>query len=417
MKTKVRSAVILIVCFVLIAFFAFASFNGFKIGSGANEYEFKSFDKLITKGLDLQGGVSVLMEIQADKVTENDRNVMKELISLRVNSNGAAETVVTKEGDKGIRVDIPGQYDSSKIVDSLSKSGNLTFKDPNGNVVLTGKDVKKANTYTDSTTGKPVVGLELNDSGKKKFADATTKFVGQKISIYMDDKEVSSPTVDEPITGGSAKISYQTMEQAKTDANIINAGSFPYPVKAASVKTVGAQLGENALPNALLAGALALVIIFTFIILFYRVPGVLACLALTLYTVLVLYIFKGVNATLTLPGIAAFILTIGTAIDANILIFERMREELKAGKSIATSVKLGFDHAMASIIDANLTSIICALILYFLGTGPVKGFALTLLIGTVTSLFTAIVVTKFFIKLALSAGWLKKPSYFRVKRG
>lgn len=417
MKTKVRSSIIFILCFIGIIFLTFASFKGFKIGSGTNEWEFLSFDKKITKGLDLQGGVSVLMEVQADKVTKAEMDTIKELISLRVNANGAAETVVTVEGEKGIRVDIPGQYDSQKIVESLSKSGNLTFKDPSGSVVLTGKDVKKATAYTDQATAKPQISLELKDSGKKKFADATTKYVGQKITIYMDDKQISDPTVDEPITGGNATISCSTLEEARTDANIINAGSFPYPVKSASVKTVGAQLGENALPNALMAGMVALAVIFIFIVAFYRVPGFLACVALTLFTVLVLYIFNAVNATLTLPGIAAFILTIGMAIDANVLIFERIKEEMRSGKSIATSIKLGFDHAMASIIDSNLTTIISALILYFLGSGPVKGFALTLLIGVVTSMLTAIFVTRFLMKLALEMGMLKKPSFFGVKRG
>jgi protein-export SecD/SecF family membrane protein len=418
-KGKGKSIILFILCVAGIAFLAFAGFHGLVIGSGANQWEFKSFEKSITKGLDLQGGVTVTMEIQSNKaVPKADLDKTKEMISLRVNKAGVAETVVTTEGSKRIRVDIPGQYDSKSIVDSLSKTGELSFKDPSGNVLLTGKDVARANVGNDPNTGQVIIELEFNDSGKKKFADATTKLIGQKISIYMDQDELTSPTVQNAIIDGKAQITgNRTVDEATKTASIINAGALPMPVKAVSTQTVGAQLGANALPNALKAGAVGIAIIFLFMILYYRGPGLIACLGLTLFISLVLFTFVGVGVTLTLPGIAALLLTIGMAVDANVLMFERIREELRTGKSVKTAVKAGFHNAMSSIIDSNLTTIISSLVLYFFGSGPVKGFALTLLIGVVLSMFTAIVVVRALMNLAVNMGLLNKPVAFRVKRG
>lgn len=417
MRTKARSSILFAFCVAIIGFLAFAGFKGFKIGSGENEWEFKSFYKTITKGLDLQGGVSVLMEIQGDKVTKEDREKVKELLALRVNKVGVAETVVTTEGEKRIRIDIPGKYDSKSIVDSLSKTGELKFLDPDKNVILTGKDVSKASTGIDPNTGNYVVNLEFNESGKKKFADATTKLVGQTISIYMDEEEISSPTVNTAILDGKGQISpMKSMEEAKKLAGLINAGALPMPVKTASVKTVGAQLGADALPNALKAGAVGITIIFLFMIIYYRIPGLLAAIALTLFISLVLYTFVSIGATLTLPGIAGFLLTIGMAVDANVLIFERLKEEVRYGKSPKSAVNAGFHNALTSIVDSNLTTIIAALVLYFLGSGSVKGFAITLLIGVVLSMFTAIVITRILVNLAIGMGLLNKPWTLGVKR-
>ncbi|GKU23849.1 protein translocase subunit SecD [Clostridium folliculivorans] len=418
-KGKGKSITLFTLCVVGIFFLAFAGFHGLVVGSGSNQWEFKSFEKSITKGLDLQGGVSVLMEIQSDKtVSKDDLNKTKEMLSLRVNKAGVAETVVTTEGNKRIRIDIPGQYDSKSIVDSLSKTGELSFKDPDGNVLLTGKDVKKATSGTDQQTGQIIVSLEFNDAGKKKFADATTKLIGKQISISMDEDVLTSPVVQNAIIDGKAQITgNKTAEEANKIAAIINAGALPMPVKAVSTQTVGAQLGANALPNALKAGAVGICIIFVFMLLYYRGPGLIACLGLTLFISLVLFTFIGVGVTLTLPGIAALLLTIGMAVDANVLMFERIREELRTGKSVKTSVKAGFHNAMSSIIDSNLTTIISSLVLYFLGSGPVKGFALTLLIGVILSMFTAIVIVRLLMNLAVNAGFLSKPSLFRVKRG
>ena len=352
------------------------------------------------------------MEIQEDDITNDDLEKTKQQLELRVNKIGVAETSVTTEGEKRIRVEIPGKYDSSDIVNTLGKTGELTFKSPSGEVLLTGTDVEKAVVGSEPQSGKPLVSLELNADGQPKFADATKTYLGQKISIYMDDEELSSPTVQAVISDGKAQITGDySIEEAKKLAGLINAGALPVTLKAASVQTVGSQLGATALPNAIKAGVLGILLVFIFMMFIYRIPGFIASIALTLYITLVLFIFGEVGITLTLPGIAAFLLTIGMAVDANVLIFERIKEELAKGVSVATSVKRGFENALSSIVDSNVTTIIAALVLYFFGSGSVKGFAITFIIGILVSLFTALIVTKFLMNNAVKMGMLSKASH------
>lgn len=413
-KLKRKSAIIFILFVIAIFSLALAGFKGFEIAG----YEFKSFDKVITKGLDLQGGVSVVMEIQDENVQKEDLEKTRQLLSLRVNKLGVAETTVTTEGDRRIRVDIPGEFSSNDLVTSLTKSGKLEFRDSEENVVLEGKDIEKATAVVDNQTNKPVVSLELNAEGKNKFAEATGNNIGKNISIFMDEDEISSPVVQSKITDGKAIISGSTsISEAQDLAALINSGALPVTLKTVSVNNVGAQLGAEALPNSIKAAVVGIALIFIFMIAYYRVPGLLACIALTLYATLVLLVFVEAGATLTLPGIAGFLLTIGMAVDANILIFERMREELAKGVSIKSAVKKGFEDASSSIIDSNVTTIIAALVLYFIGTGAVKGFAVTLMIGIVVSMFTALVITKLLVNLSVNMGMLKKNSQFRVKGG
>lgn len=413
MKTKGKSSALFILCTLAIILFAFLGYKGAEVAG----WRIKPFSETITKGLDLQGGVSVVMEIQDEEVSKEDLEKTKEQLSLRVNKIGVAETVVSTEGDRRIRIDIPAQVDSGKIVESLGKTGELIFKSPKGDVILTGQDVNKAIATSDEN-GLPQVALELNEEGTKKFADATKEYLGQSISVNMDDEVLTNPTVNSVITNGSAVITgSKSADDAKRLAGLINAGALPVTVKAASVKTVGAQLGEEALPNALKAALIGIGLIFVFMIIYYRVPGAIACLALTLFIALILFLFGEIGVTLTLPGIAGVLLTIGMAVDANVLIFERIREELKKGVSIRSAVEKGFENATSSIMDSNITTIIAALVLYFLGSGTVKGFAITLLVGIVVSLFTALIVTKFFMHKAVEMGLLTKLSQFRVKRG
>lgn len=412
-RKKSKSIAVFILTIVVILSLAFSGFKGFEIAG----WQVKSFNEAITKGLDLQGGVSVLMEIQDEDVTPEVRQRVKQLLELRVNSIGVSETVVTEEGDKRIRIDIPGAYDSSEIVENLSKTGNLEFRDSEGNVLLTGKDVKDATALLqDAST--PVVSLELNDDGKEKFAEATSNNIGKSIGIYMDDEEVSSPVVQTAITDGKAVINgMSSMDEATKIAGIISSGALPVTIKAVSINNVGAQLGSEALPNAIKAGVIGIALVLIFMILYYRVPGIFASISLILYITLILLIFTEMKVALTLPGIAALLLTIGMAVDANVLIFARIREELKRGISVKSAVKAGFENAMSSIVDSNSTTFIAALILYFIGSGSVKGFAVTLMIGIVLSLFTSLVVTKFLINLAVEIGLLKSLWQFRVKGG
>lgn len=413
MKRKGKSTALFILVIAVIGLLAFTGFKGFVLGG----YEFKSFDKVLTRGLDLQGGVSVLMEIQKDTVTQEELQSAKEHLSLRVNKLGVAETVVTTEGDKKIRVDVPGLTNSKEIVDSLSKAGNLSFKGPDGTEILTGLDVKKASAQMNQEKGGYEIALEFNEEGQMKFAEATAKLIGQKIAIYLDDEMIQEATVQVQITDGKASITgNNTLEECKTTAGLINAGALPVPVKEVSVKNVGAQLGATAFPNAVKAGIIGIVLVFLLMIVNYRFEGLMANIALTLYITLILYVFVEVGITLTLPGIAALLLTIGMAVDANILIFERTKEELLRGLSIKAAIKKGSENAMSSIVDSNVTTLLSALILYFIGSGSVKGFAITLMIGIILSMFTALVVTELLVRLAVQSGMLNKLSYFGVSK-
>jgi len=412
MKKK-KSTILFMTSVLVVAILAYTGFKGVKIG----DYRFKPFTETINKGLDLQGGISVLEEVQGGKVDSKTLDRAIELISMRVNKMGVSETLVAKEGNNRIRIEIPGKFESKEILDTVAKSGELKFVGPDKVTILTGKDVKDA-TASIGEGNKPVINLELNESGKKKFAEATQKFLGKPITIYMDAAELTSPTVQAVISDGKAEISgSKTLEEATKQAQIIKSGALPVTLKAVSVKTVGATLGASALPLSMKAGAIGILFILIFMLLYYRAPGIIADISLILYVVLVLGTFSAINATLTLAGIAGFLLTVGMAVDANVLIFERIKEELKTGKSIKSSVDAGFHRALSSILDSNITTIIAGLVLYTVGTGAVKGFALTLMIGIVLSVFTALTSTKFLLKLAVEMGLLSKTSHFGVKRG
>lgn len=405
MKSKVGSTIIFFLCLVLIAFLGYSGVYGVTVAG----YELKPFSKVITKGLDLQGGVSVLEEIQGKNIDENTIERTVELLSLRVNKLGVSETVVVREGKNRIRIDIPGKFDAKEVTDGIAKTGELKFVGPDNETILTGKDVKDATASIDpQDSSKAVINLEFNKDGTQKFSDATQKFLGKKISIYLDEQMLTDPQVDAHITDGKAVISgKQSLQEAQRQANLIKSGALPVTVKPVQVRTIGASLGASALPLSILAGEIGIGLVMLFMLLYYRLPGLIADLALALYVYIVLAAFANIGVTLTLAGIAAFLLTVGMAVDANILIFERTKEELKSGKSIKASIDAGFRRAMTSILDSNITTIISGFILYSIGTGSVKGFALTLIIGTILSMFTAITVTRTLMKLVANMGWFK----------
>jgi len=410
---KRKSTMLFFISVFVIGLLAFTGFHGFKIG----DYRVKPFSETINKGLDIQGGVSVLEQVKGTNLDPKiiDRTI--ELISMRVNKMGVSETSVTKEGNNKIRIDIPGKSDSKEILETVAKSGELKFVGPDKVTILTGKDIKDATASYDQDN-KPVINLALNASGKKKFAVATQKFIGQKITIYMDADKLNDPTVNEAILDGNAQISGSaSLEAATTQSEIIKSGALPVTLKAVSVKTVGATFGAEALAQSMKAGLVSILFVFLFMLLYYRAPGIVADISLVLYVVLVLGAFSAINATLTISGIAGFLLTIGMAVDANVLIFERIKEEIRTGKSIKSSVHAGFHRALPSILDSNITTIMAGLVLYSMGTGSVKGFALTLVIGVTISLFTALTCTKFLLKLAVEMGLISKTSHFGVKRG
>ncbi|CAM2782221.1 protein translocase subunit SecD [Hathewaya histolytica] len=410
---KGKSTVIFVLCIVLISLFAYIGYFGIELLG----YKVLPFSKTINRGLDLQGGISVVEEIQADKVTPEDMSREIEFINMRINKLGVAETEVKQEGQKRIRIDVPGVFDSKSVMDIVGKTGELKFVGPDKKVILTGKDVKNAIAGLNEKN-QPEVRLELNTEGTKKFAEGTKKFLNQNIAITMDEEELTNPLVQSVITDGTAVITgSKSLEEAKKTADIIKSGALPLPIKPVSFKTVGATLGASVIPNTKKAAFIGIGLVLLFMILMYRIPGIIANIALILFILLDLLAFSLADVTLTLSGIAGFLLTVGMAVDANVLIFERTKEELKAGKSIKSSVQSGFDRALSSILDSNITTIIAALILYLVGTGSVKGFALTLMMGIVISIFTALTVTRFLLKLALDMGIINKPSHFGVKKG
>lgn len=415
MKTKGKSWIAFLLIILLIGFFGYSGAYGIKL---FNTYEILPFSSVITRGLDLQGGVSVVEEITTDsgEVKNEDLEKTKNLLSLRVNKMGVAETTVATEGSNRIRVDIPGKFESNSIIDTLGKTGELKFVGPDNEVILTGKLVKNA-TARPGQNGEPLIDLEFDDEGAEAFKEATQKYIGQKISIYMDEELLTAPVVKAVINDGKAVIEgSKSLEEAKTQAGVIQSGSLPVTLKTVSVKTVGPTLGSNAIPSSLKAGIVGVAIICIFMITLYKVPGILGDIALITYILLVLYIFAALGVVLTLPGIAGFLLTVGMAVDANILIFERTKEELKLGKSVKSSIDSGFHRALSSIIDSNTTTMIGGLVLYFFGSGAVKGFAITLMIGILVSMFTAITMTRTLIKLWVNMGLLNKPSLFGVKK-
>ena len=409
--SKKSSVFIFIIMVILVIFFSDWGFLGFEIFG----YKFMSFNESIKKGLDLQGGVSVLQEIVDEEVTKDTLQRTRELLSLRVNKFGLSEPVVAIEGDNRIRIDLAGVFDSDDIVKTLTSTGELTFKDENGNVLLTGNDVKDA-TAVLTNEGKAIIQLKFTPEGTQKFAEATKNNLNKTIEISMDDQVLTKPVVNTEITEGEAVIEgSRSFEEANKVASIIQSGALPVTLKTISVSTVGPTLGAEAIPNTVKAGIIGFIFIFIIMFIRYRFPGVIATMSLFIYMLLFLFIFSLIQAVLTLPGIAGILLTLGMAIDANILIFERIREELIKGKSVKIAIRIGFDKAMSSILDSNITTIIAGLVLYFIGTGGVKGFATTLLIGTVLSMFSSIVITKFMIKLIYNIGLRSKASYGLTK--
>lgn len=407
-----KSALKFIISIVVILISAYISVFGLNLGN----YKILSLGESLKPGLDLKGGVYIEEEIVDKNVDSETLKRTKELLELRVNGLGVSEAVVAISGNNRIRIEIPGIYDAQKALEQVGKTGKLTFRSPEGNIILDGEDVADASVGVDKQTNKPVVQLKMNENGTKKFAEATKKYIQKPISIYMDEDLVSSPTVNSEITNGEAIITGSgDIEEAKRLAGIIKSGTLPVKLEPATVKTIGPSLGAEAIPTSVKAALIGVGLIMLFMIAYYRIPGLIASVALCVYIMLTLLIFVNIGATMTLPGIAGLLLSVGMAVDANVLIFERTKEELRLGKSLSTSIDAGFKRAFTSILDSNVTTLIAGFSLYFLGSGSVKGFALTLNIGVVCSMLTAIVVTRFLLTSFVNTGWIKNPRLYSKK--
>jgi protein-export membrane protein SecD len=398
------------------------------------------WNKPFKLGLDLQGGSHLIYQADLSQIDQADKaNAMtglRDVIERRINYFGVAEPVVQVQGERLV-VELAGIIDPAQAIAEIGKTPFLEFKEPKADDIvkaiqdkqkevqgksmeelqkipdwqlafedpyqstgLTGKYLQKAVLIYDQTTYKPQVSLEFNAEGAKLFEDLTSRNVGKPIAIYIDQSVISAPVVQEKISGGKAQITGSfTVEQARELVRNLNAGALPVPIKLISQQNVGPTLGKISLEQSLKAGILGFLGVILFMIIFYRLPGVLASLALIIYIILVLALFKLVPVTLTLAGIAGFLLSIGMAVDANILIFSRMREELRQQKNFTNSVEDGFRRAWPSIRDSNFNSLIVCAILFSFATSFIKGFALTLAIGILASLFSAIFITRMLLRI------------------
>ena len=375
-------------------------------------------NKSIKLGLDLAGGVSITYQIESENPSKEDINDTIYKLQKRVEGY-STEAVVYQEGDDRITVEIPGVTDANEILEELGKPGSLEFQTSDGEVFMTGDMVADAQaaTITNNMGNKEhVVELKLTEEGAKVFADMTTENVGKILPIVYDEQVISDPVVNEPITGGTAQISGQsTFEEASQLATYIRTGSLSLVLNEMRSQVVGAQLGSDAISSSLKAAAIGLILVMVFMIAFYFVPGVVASMALVIYTELIIAILYLFEVTLTLPGIAGIILSIGMAVDANVVIFGRIREEITTGKTVSTSIDIGFKKAMSAIVDGNITTLIAAFVLGLLGSGTVKGFAITLAIGILLSMFTALVVTRVIMNSLFALGLREEKFYGKAK--
>lgn len=369
----------------------------------------------IKQGLDLQGGTHVVLEAvdtPEAKVDEDAVQRVVKIIEKRVNEIGLTEPIIQRQGQRRIIVELPGIKEPEKAIEMLGKTALLEFQDESGKTIMTGKDLKDAKAEINPNKTN-VVALEFSTEGAKLFGDLTTKNVGKHISILLDKKMLTSPVVNEPITGGKAVITgSRTIEEARDLAILLRSGSLPVKVDVLEMRTVGPSLGQDSKEKSIVAFGIGVAAIIIFMLLFYRLAGFVANITLLLYVMMLLFGLKSLNATLTLPGIAGIILSMGMAVDANVLIFERFKEEYRAGKTLRAAMDAGFNRAFTTIMDSNVTTLIAAGVLFFLGTGPIKGFAITLGLGIVLSMFTAITITKYLLKMLMHTNAFKNGKIF-----
>ena len=439
---KSKGIISLILTVVLIALLGFTTVVGFGKGqTGAA--------KNIKLGLDLEGGVSITYQVKGETPSAEDMSDTIYKLQKRVEQY-STEATVYQEGDDRISIEIPGVTDANEILSELGQPGSLYFikeKDSDGNpnygldtsghyvlaksmdelkeegsVVLTGTDIKsaKSGSYQDSTTGanENVVQLSMTKEGTEKFAEATkaAKEAKETIAIYYDGELISVPSVNAEITDGQAMIEgNMSYEEAEQLASTIRIGGLSVELEEIRSNVVGAQLGEEAISTSLMAGAVGLAIVFVFMCVVYLLPGLASSLALVIYTGLILVLLNAFDITLTLPGIAGIILGIGMAVDANVIIFARVKEELTAGKSVKSALNAGFHKAMSAILDGNITTLIAAAVLWLKGSGTVKGFAQTLALGIVVSMFTALVITRMIVYAFYAVGIRNTKLYGRIK--
>lgn len=381
----------------------------------------------IKKGLDLQGGTYLVYEADMSKINSNDRaNAIQgaaDVIDRRVNQLGVSEPLIqtTQSGSSWrLIVELPGISDVNQAIDLIGKTAQLEFKElQDGQWVstgVTGAQFSRADVEIDQS-GNPEISIQFNDTGAKAFADLTERNLNKQVAIFLDNELISAPTVESAITEGKGVITGKfTLSSARELAIQLNAGALPVPIKLVQQQNIGATLGQDSVRKSTVAGLLGLLVVALFMILYYRFSGILAVLALFIYTLLTLSLFKLIPVTLTIAGIGGFILSIGMAVDANILIFERMKEELRRGKTFSSALEAGFTRAWSSVRDSNISSLITCFILFWFGTGTIRGFALTLAIGILVSMFTAVTVSRTFLRLVVNTRLTKNLWLFGISK-
>ena len=401
---KSKSMIILILILAIVAGSTFVAINGAKVG----KYEIGTAKDSVELGLDLAGGVYVVLEAKTDEKGAELKKLMeqsKAIINERVNGLGISEPNISIEGENRIRVELAGVDNPQDAIDLIGKTAQLQFVEPNGDIVLTGKNVLKAEVNFQKNefgADEPVVALEFDKEGKDKFAEVTGRLTQEPVRenrivfIVLDDQVISQPAVQsggQAITDGRAVITGFDVQGASQLATLIRAGALPVEMIEHQTSVIGPTLGLEAYEKSIMALGIALLLIFALMIIIYKLPGLIASLGLIIYTLVVVGIMILLGVKLTLPGIAGLVLSIGMAVDANVLIFERIREELIVGKTLRASIDAGFNR------DSNITTLIAGLVLYYFGIGPIKGFGVTLIIGILVSMVTAVFLTKFLLKL------------------
>lgn len=418
---KKGSGRLILVMAVLLFSAGFLFLNNLDFNALKNEMRFvrKEGKDMIRKGLDLKGGVYAILEARPTKDVEviNDE-VMDRLIEVvdrRVNGLGVSEANVQRIGEKRVVVELPGYDNPEEALSLIGKTALLEFKLKQsdgtlGETVFTGSRLKKAE--IGNNMGVPEIRFTLDDDGAKEFYELTKKNIGKQLAIVLDGVEQMAPVIKSPIQGGSGVISGSyTLKEAQSVASLLNAGALPVNVEVLETRVVGATLGEESINKSMKASYIAVILVMVFMIVVYKLSGFVANIALICFGIVTFGMLNFFGATLTLPGIAGFILSVGMAVDANVIIFERIKEEMKAGMSMMKAIDLGFEKAMSAIVDSNITTLLIMLVLFVLGTGPVKGFAVTLTIGILASMFTAIVITKMLLKGILGKVKNRNPKF------
>lgn len=442
---KILNLLFVVIITIVSAYVVYPNNNGINI----DRYGIKYVNDLKFRlGLDLQGGSHLSYQADLSDVAENDKASamlgVRDVIERRVNAYGVAEPLVqVSQGDRLI-VELAGIKDVNQAIQMIGETPLLEFKEEMTeeekneireqfkdsaipeeylslfffkNTNLNGRHLNRADVYYDSHTFEPEVQLQFNDEGKVLFGDITSRNVGRRVAIFLDGMPVSAPpTVRTPITDGKAVISgHFTVEEAKVMTQRLNAGALPVPINLLSQKTVDASLGHDSVMKSLVAGIIGFVLLCFFMTVYYRLQGILAVLALMCYVLISLALFKLIPITLTLAGIAGFILSVGMAVDANVLIFERIKEELRAGRTVSLAIDEGFNRAWSAVFDSNLTTLISCFVLAYFGTSFIRGFAITLSVGVLVSMFSAVFITKILLKTAVSQKVLQHKWLFGVK--